>query len=97
MHYYGIDVHKHFCAFTCMDESGQVIRRGKAINSREELVGMVSPSAGEAVAVMEATGNWAFIYDTLEASVAKMLLAHPLMVRAIASAKVKTEANRNSL
>lgn len=91
MHYYGIDVHKRFCAFTCIDGGGRVIRRGRVANTPETLGQMVAPSGGEAVAVLEATGNWTYIYDTLEPWVAELILAHPLMVRAIAAAKVKTD------
>lgn len=91
MHYYGIDVHKRFCAFTCIDDGGRVIRRGRVANTPETLGQMVAPSGGEASAVLEATGNWTYIYDTLEPWVAELILAHPLMVRAIAAAKVKTD------
>lgn len=38
MDYYGIDIHTHFSVFTCMDEQGRVIRRGKVANTEEELV-----------------------------------------------------------
>jgi transposase len=91
MHYYGIDVHKKFCAFTCMDDAGRVLRRGKVANTAEMLAQMVAPSGGDALAVLETTGNWSYIYDTLEPWVAKVLLAHALRVKAIASAKVKTD------
>jgi transposase len=47
---------------------------------------------GEKKAVMEAGGNWHYLYDLLEPVVDELLLAHPLRVRAIAAARVKTDA-----
>jgi transposase len=41
---------------------------------------------------MEAGGNWYHVYDLVEPQVAQLLLAHPLRVRAIAAARVKTDA-----
>ena len=37
MDYYGIDVHKRYSVFTCLDERGQVVRRGRVANTEEEL------------------------------------------------------------
>ncbi|MDP3063227.1 MAG: IS110 family transposase [Chloroflexota bacterium] len=91
MEYYGVDIHKRYSVFTCKDEQGGVLRRGRVANRAEELVQMVAPSGGTATVVLEATGNWAYIYETLEPWVAQVVLAHPLRVKAIASAKVKTD------
>jgi hypothetical protein len=41
---------------------------------------------------MEAGANWPFVHDLIEPNVDKVLLAHPLRVRAIAAARVKTDA-----
>src|SRR5438093_2400156 len=41
---------------------------------------------------MEAGGNWHYLYNLLEPNVDQLLLAHPLRVRAIAAARVKTDA-----
>lgn len=40
---------------------------------------------------MEATRNWTVIYDLLEAELEEVRLAHPLKVRAIAEARIKTD------
>lgn len=60
-------------------------------NTRQELVGMVAPSEGKARVVLESTGNWAFIYDTLEPYVSELILAHSKEVKAIAHARVKSD------
>ncbi len=41
--------------------------------------------------VLEATGSWHFAYDALVATGATVKLAHPARVKAIASARVKTD------
>lgn len=40
---------------------------------------------------MEATCNWAYLYESLEDLADEILLAHPLKVKAIASARIKTD------
>lgn len=42
-------------------------------------------------AVLEATGNWSYMYDVLAAKLDKVVLAHPKRVRAIAAARIKTD------
>ena len=43
------------------------------------------------LAVVEATGNWSYMYDVLKPYVDTVVLAHPKQVRVIAAAKVKTD------
>jgi len=46
---------------------------------------------GPCQVVIEASGNWMPVYDWLEPLVEEVVLAHPLRVRAIASARIKTD------
>jgi transposase len=89
--HYGLDVHKRYTVFTCVDDTGAIVRRGRVTNHPEELSAIVKPSGGNADLVLEATGNWSHIYDAVDPWVAQAVLAHPLRVKAIASAKVKTD------
>jgi len=41
---------------------------------------------------LEATGAWSFVYDNLEHTGVRIFLAHARRVKAIASAKVKTDS-----
>jgi len=91
MEYYGMDVHKRYSVFTCMDDKGQVVRRGRVANNKEELCQVVAPSGGAAKVVLEATSNWGYIFDVLEPWVEEVVMAHPSRVKAISSAKVKTD------
>jgi transposase len=88
---YGLDVHKRYTNFCVMDEKGVIVSEGRCAN--DDLPRHPAFSLkGEKQAVMEAGGNWYAIFDRLEPVVQKLVLAHPLRVRAIAAARVKTDA-----
>jgi len=72
------------------DRDGKVERRGTVNNSSEEFRQFLEPyQPGKAV--LEATRNWGLIYDWLEEILDDVALAHPLKVRAIAEARIKTD------
>jgi transposase len=89
--HYGLDVHKRFTQFCVMDQKGTVLLEGRCPNAA-----LPSHPAfalkGLRRGVMEASGNWSYLFDLLEPLFAELLLAHPLRVRAIAAARVKTDA-----
>jgi transposase len=59
-------------------------------NTKEEFRQLLKPyRAGKAV--LEATRNWWLVYDWLEEILDDVALAHPLKVRAIAEARIKTD------
>jgi transposase len=87
---YGLDVHKKYTTICVMDDAGTIVSEGRAVT--EELPAHPAFSLkGRKRAVMEAGGSWHHLYDILEPMVDELLLAHPLRVRAIASARVKTD------
>ena len=90
--YIGLDVHKKGSVYCCQDESGKVIRAGQLshdVDAVRELIG----ECGEAICVaLEATGSWQHVAAMLESEGAEVVLSHPRRTRAIASAKVKTDA-----
>lgn len=83
----GLDVHKVRTQYCLMDPAGQILGEGNV--PTEEVAGLV-PGADCAV-VLEATGSWHAAYDALCATGARVKLAHPSHVKAIASARVKTD------
>lgn len=88
---YGLDVHKRYTTLCVMDDAGAILSQGRSLN--EDLPFHPAFSLeGKKRAVMEAGGNWYAIFDRLELVVDELVLAHPLRVRAIASARVKTDA-----
>jgi len=91
MLYLGVDYHKSFSYCTLMDEQGKVVKQGRMENSADGVKDFVRDADGEVIGVMEATRNWTLMYDWLEEEIDGVKLAHPLKVKAIAEAKVKTD------
>jgi len=90
MYYIGVDYHKRYSYMVVKDGDGKLERRGTVNNSREEFRRFLEPyQPGKAV--LEATRNWGLIYDWLEDILDDVALAHPLKVRAIAEARIKTD------
>lgn len=90
MLHYGLDVHKRYTTYCVMDERGTILREGRCQN--EDLPRVFLEEEGSRSAVMEAGPNWGYLYDQIEPLVDTITLAHPLRVRAIAAARVKTDA-----
>ena len=86
-YYLGLDVHKVRTQYCLMDPAGEILREGSVPT---EEVASVVPDA-ETEVVLEATGSWHYAYDSLVATGAVVKLAHPARVKAIASARVKTD------
>ena len=90
MQYVGLDVHKEFCQASVLDESGEEVSSIKVLTRKEELESFLD-GFEDASFVLESTGIWEFVYEMIERHGFEMVLAHPLKVRAIAEAKVKTD------
>jgi transposase len=76
-----------------MDEAGKISKQGR-VDNRKEAVATFLESAhcnGNSAAVLEATRNWTVMHDWLEELVEEVHLAHPLKVKMIAEAKIKTD------
>jgi hypothetical protein len=91
MYSIGVDFHKAYSHMTVVDAQGQVMKAGKVPNTQEAVHAFVVPYRDDAQAVLEATRNWTVMYDVLEREVQAVYLAHPLKVRAIAEARIKTD------
>lgn len=94
----GIDYHKAFSYGTIVSQSGEILKQGRFGNHPEALARFLDEHAGpDCAAVLEATRNWCVMHDWLEELTGQVTLAHPLKVKAIAEAKIKTDkilANR---
>jgi transposase len=85
-----VDYHKKYSYVVVKNREGKVERRGKVNNTKEEFRELLEPyHSGKAV--MEATRNWGLAYDWLDEILDDVALAHPLKVRAIAEARIKTD------
>jgi transposase len=90
MLYVGLDVHKEFCQACVIDESGRALSSERFSSTNEELDRFLDKFQ-DAKFVLESTGIWEFIYEGIEKRGFEAVLAHPLKVRAIAEARVKTD------
>ena len=90
MYYAGVDYHKKYSYIVVKDEQGRMVHKGMVDNTREQFQRFLEPyQSGKAV--LEATRNWGLIYDWLEEILDDVVLDHPLKVRAIAEARIKTD------
>jgi transposase len=88
----GVDYHKAFSYGTIMTGTGQILKQGRFANHPEAVGRFLGEHGGdECSAVLEATRNWCVMHDWLEERTGQVTLAHPLKVRAIAEAKIKTD------
>lgn len=86
-YYLGLDVHKVRTQYCLVDEDGGIAREGTI--ATEDVAALVERPG--TAAVLEATGHWCAAYDGLVAAGAEVKLAHPARVKAIASARIKTD------
>lgn len=91
MLYVGVDVHKLTSQVTVMDASGSVVDRKKIASSPMAVQQTLGRYEEPLTAVLEASYAWAPMYDWLDEVADEVVLAHPLKVRAIAEARIKTD------
>jgi len=91
MYYIGLDVHKKTISYCVKDVSGQVHGEGTVNATRMELDCWMKTLPQPWTAAMEATIFTGWIYDHLLPHAARVKVAHPLMLRAIATAKKKND------
>ncbi len=90
MVYAGLDLHRRYSVITVIDEDGYILRQ-KRLPNDESIIDFLQ-SLGEPVQVaVEATRNWYWLYDLLDAHNIEVKLSHPLKTRAIAAARIKTD------
>ena len=90
--YIGLDVHKKGSVYCCQDESGKVLGAGRLSHSLDAVRELIGGGGETSRVALEATGSWQHIAAMLESEGADVVLSHPRRTRAIASAKVKTDA-----
>lgn len=89
--YIGVDLHKQ-CAFvTRINERGQVLEQRRVENTEADIEAYFGSLATDTRVVMEACSQWIAFYERVERFVSDITLAHPLRVKAIASARIKTD------
>jgi len=92
MLYTGIDLHKRTVAISTVDETGRVVTEASLPTSRAAVARYFHRLVEPTVATVEATSSWYWLRDLLEREQVPLTLAHAKFVKAIAYAKVKTDA-----
>src|SRR5277367_1359744 len=91
MHFIGLDIHKKTISYCVKDVSGKVLSEGTVPATRIELNKWMRTLPAPWTVAMEATMFTGWIYDHLLPHAAAVMVAHPLMLRAIAAAKKKND------
>jgi len=91
MYYIGLDIHKRTISYCVKDAAGQVRQQGKMGTMRCELDAWIKTLPQLRMMAMEATIFTGWIYDHLLPHAEKVKVAHPLMLRAIATAERKND------
>jgi len=74
-----------------VDDVGRVLSNRSVVCEKESVKGFFSHLKEPAQVVVEATSNWYWFCNLLEEMEIPVLLAHPLKMKAIAAARIKTD------
>ncbi|MFA6295582.1 MAG: IS110 family transposase [Candidatus Paceibacterota bacterium] len=86
-----MDLHKKTSTFVVKEKFGRVLEKKKLNTDREEITDFLSPYQG-AELVVEPVSQWYVYADLIQKLGINVHLAHPMKVKAIAFAKVKTDS-----
>jgi transposase len=92
MHSVGIDLHRERSHVAILDDQGRELRSRRIINDGQTILALLAEIDGECRVALEATYGWEWLADVLQDAGYELHLAHPLRTKAIASARVKTDA-----
>ena len=87
----GIDLHRRRSQIAIIDEHGELTLQKRVPTGRETITELLGDPESTHVA-LEATYGWEWLAELLEDAGFDVHLAHPLRTRAIAAARVKTDA-----
>lgn len=88
----GIDLHKRTCVLATVDDDGERVAEAELRCHRPALVRYFAALPGPHAATVEATSGWYWLADLLATEGVTLSLAHAKFLKAIAYAKVKTDA-----
>jgi transposase len=88
----GIDLHRSRSHVAVIDEDGELSLSRRIANEPDVFLELLGGLSGETRIAVEATYGWEWLAELLEDAGYELHLAHPLRTKAIASARVKTDA-----
>jgi transposase len=87
----GVDLHQRFCYCVALDASGKLIASAPVVNQQEALRHWIGKLPAPRQVVMEACGFWPAFARAVSPVAERLVMVHPLRVKAIASAKLKND------
>jgi transposase len=87
----GMDLHKNTSSFCVKDYAGNVVRQEKVLTDRNQIRQFFNSLGQPASVVLEPVSQWYTFADLIESLGNDVHLAHPMKVKAIASARIKTD------
>jgi transposase len=91
MHSVGIDLHRKRSHIAVIDDEGEQLLSRRIVNDPATFLSLLE-GVGECRVALEATYGWEWLADVLQDAGFELHLAHPMRTKAIASARVKTDA-----
>lgn len=88
----GIDLHRNRSHIAIIHEHGEQSLLRRIVNDRDAFLELLGGVEGETKIAVEATYGWEWLAELLEDAGYDVHLAHPSRTRAIAAARVKTDA-----
>lgn len=87
----GVDVHKKYSQVAVLNEQGEITMNVKMLNEKRLFSELLSEFNEPCQAVIESGYSWGTMFDLLTDLGVDVTVAHALKVKAIASAKIKTD------
>src|SRR6266498_1875930 len=92
MVYVGIDLHRKRSQIAVLDQQGGELLSRRIVNEPNSFLELLNGLGDDVQVALEATYGWEWLADLLEDAGYELHLAHPLRTKAIAAARVKTDA-----
>jgi transposase len=92
MVYVGIDLHRNRSQVAVLDQQGGELLSRRIVNDPHIFLELLHGLGDDVQVALEATYGWEWLADLLEEAGYELHLAHPLRTKAIAAARVKTDA-----
>jgi transposase len=87
----GMDLHKNTSSFCVKNYSGKTLEQTKVLTDRNQISAFIKSLRAPVSIALEPISQWYTYADLLENLGAEVHLAHPTRVKAIASARIKTD------